>query len=376
MGVWDKINEVRSPNQPPAKRISTPAGHRLSVVLGNDAQKQKRSSFRKSLGVTIGEEPEESDRSQKSSGYSYSVWSDGEKFAIFRNTTQVTQRVGWRKIILALAILIAGIIALAVGLTVGLKKTPNDANAPQSQDPLGAETTDRPDPSNTKEPAPTDALPPPSAAPSGFPVGSYSMVTYLDTIQTNCTSNPATWTCHPSTIYNEDTVAAVASFDWVITSPTEGKYQISSSGDNPYSINFKGAELKLQAEGKDSEHFRFQVSHTKTVTPLEPLSEGEDAEVECDFTSTFLQAFLYTKRVRTYPNEDKGEGEGDAKSPAWPYAVRIEQSIAGGPDTPKCRKVSDKLPLKEKFATDDPSGSCSCLYRNANTPSPYGDAFS
>lgn len=77
-------------------------------------------------GVAVGITDAASQSSEKQSsnfgGYSWSVWSDGEKFAIFRDNKQITKRGGWRKILLIVAILICAIIALAVGLAVGLKK--------------------------------------------------------------------------------------------------------------------------------------------------------------------------------------------------------------------------------------------------------------
>ena len=91
-----------------------------------------------------------------------------------------------------------------------------------------------------------------SATPSNFPLGNYSMVTFLDTVQTNCTANAATWTCYPYTIYNTSPSKSVATFNWVITSPSSGKYQISST-DNPFSIEFKNTDLDLLDQGKSTE---------------------------------------------------------------------------------------------------------------------------
>ncbi len=58
-----------------------------------------------------------------SSGYSYSVWSDGEKkFSALRNHKQIAKRGGWRRLTIILAIILAIVIALGVGLGIGLKK--------------------------------------------------------------------------------------------------------------------------------------------------------------------------------------------------------------------------------------------------------------
>lgn len=145
------------------------------------------------------------------------------------------------------------------------------------------------------------------------------MVTFLDTIQTNCTSNPLTWTCYPDTIYNTDHVKSVATFNWIISSPSKGKFQISSDGDNSFGISFNNVDLELLDAGNDKERYRFQLSQTKKVTPAQSILKDDNSKVECDFASTSLQAFLYTKMERSYPNTDKGEPNGNPKSPVWPF---------------------------------------------------------
>lgn len=209
-------------------------------------------------------------------------------------------------------------ILLVLALTTIISSSSQTAVADESS------PTANPQSSNTASPnlkaTPTGTLAPPSSTPTNFPVGSYSMVTFLDTIQTNCTANPATWTCHPNTIFNDDPIEAVATFNWIISSPSADKFRISSTEDNPFGIAFKNAELELLDEGKESERYRFQISKTKTVKPEKSITE-DDAETECDFVGTSLQAYLYTKMARSYPDVDKGEPEGDADSPVWPFGM-------------------------------------------------------
>jgi hypothetical protein len=174
-------------------------------------------------------------------------------------------------------------------------------------------------------PTPTGTLAPPSSHPTNFPVGSYSMVTFLDTIQTNCTSNPATWTCHPNTVFYEDPSEAVATFNWIISSPSKDKFQISSKGDNPFGIEFTNQELELLDQGKDAERYRFQLSTTKTVKPEKSITE-DGQEAECEFVGTSLQAYLYTKMARSYPDTDKGQPSGDPEFDVWPYGTYIPAS--------------------------------------------------
>jgi hypothetical protein len=145
----------------PAKRISTPAGQRLSVIL--DAKRSKSPASTAKINVTtestfcnnpdhahVGQvqhghktekkpgfisvitggllnTPRESseDQMRNGSNLSVSVWSDrdAEKFGHIR---QKRRRGlcgwGWKRIALIAAILIALIIALGVGLAMGLKK--------------------------------------------------------------------------------------------------------------------------------------------------------------------------------------------------------------------------------------------------------------
>jgi hypothetical protein len=196
------------------------------------------------------------------------------------------------------------------------------------------------------------------------------LLTFLDTVQTNCTQNPSTWTCYPYTDYNTDASKSLATFNWII-SGSKGKYQISST-DNPFSISFKNADLELLDEGESTERYRFQLSETKTVSPSSALSD-DNAAVECDFEGTSLQAYLYTKMARTYPNTSKGEPEGDSTYPAWPFAVRVEQAVGGGQGIPACYKLNNGQhgdQITQGLDAQDPSGLCSCLYKNWRTPAP------
>lgn len=132
MAFWSRSKSHQQiVNEPQPKRISTPAGQRLSVILENGdsaarARDAHRASVRKSgLSAALADAPRESmeNKSGDSSGYSYSVWSDGEKkFSALRNHKQITKRGGWRRVAIILAIILALIIALGAGLGLGLKK--------------------------------------------------------------------------------------------------------------------------------------------------------------------------------------------------------------------------------------------------------------
>lgn len=171
-------------------------------------------------------------------------------------------------------------------------------------------------------PTATASSPSATSTPENFPLGSYSMVTFLDTVQTNCTANPATWTCNPYTTFNSDPLKAVATFNWIISSSSPDKYKISST-ENPFSISFKNEDLKIIDEGEETERYHFQLSQTKTVTPSESLTDDDDADTECEFADTSLQAFLYTKMASTYPDTEKGHPDGNPDFPLWPFGTLL-----------------------------------------------------
>jgi hypothetical protein len=143
----------------PAKRISTPAGQRLSLIIESTQARRGRSPAPKSkinvtttstycndpehqhvqhvqkptkkhgmVSVLTGgrlNTPRESseDRTPNGSALSVSVWShkDAEKFGHVRNQ----KSSGWwtrKRIIIVAAVLLALVIALAVGVVVGTKK--------------------------------------------------------------------------------------------------------------------------------------------------------------------------------------------------------------------------------------------------------------
>ncbi|ORY16601.1 hypothetical protein BCR34DRAFT_96402 [Clohesyomyces aquaticus] len=386
MDLWNKNKKHQQLKEPPEKRISTPAGQRLSVILengdtpGTKTRDTHRASARKSTILGLGDVPRESieDQSNKSSGYSYSVWSDtaGEKFGALRNHKTVAKRGGWKRLALLIALVLAIVIAVAVGVAVGVSKKKHSskslAASASSTDAVNANAASiTGGPLATLSPTDLPATPTslsPSATPSNFPLGSYSFITFLDTVQTNCTSNPATWTCYPYTEYNTSPSKSLATFNWIITG-SSGKFQISTT-DNPFSLSFKNQPLVLVDQGQDTERYRFQMQQTKTVSPSSAITD-DNAAVECDFESASLQAFLYTKMAKGYPDASKGESDGGPSFQTWPFAVRVEQAIGGGASTPTCYKISNGVrgqKIDANLSTQDAGNLCSCLYKNWRTP--------
>ncbi|PSN67091.1 hypothetical protein BS50DRAFT_381727 [Corynespora cassiicola Philippines] len=347
--------------EPQPKRISTPAGQRLSVILENGgdpstrgAREAHRESVRRSgLPAVLGDG--ESTQDSKNSGYSYSVWSDGEKKGGVH--TVAPQKGRRKRIIIIVALVICAIIALAVGVAVGVSKGGGSKSSSKNGSQEASDSDSSSGSNSQSTPTGTATNTVASSLPSNFPQGSYSMVTFLDTVQTNCTSNPSTWTCYPYTEYNTSPSKSVATFNWIIGT-LNGKLTITST-DNPFDISFKNADLELLDEGKSTERYRFQISSTKTVT-----ADIDGKSADCDFQYTSTQAYLYTKMAKTYPDTDTGDPTGDPSFPEWPFAVRVEQAVGGGESTPSCSSSGKQISMDAQ----DAGNLCSCLYKNWRTP--------
>ncbi|KAI9705911.1 MAG: hypothetical protein M1836_005317 [Candelina mexicana] len=282
---------------------------------------------------------------------------NGEKFNDVRNNKHIARRGGWKRLCIIGIVAAAVIVGLVVGLVVGMHHKGNKTNVPPA--------------------APAAS---PNTQPSGpFPIGSYSLTTFLDTVNTNCTSNPNTWRCFPYSTYHESAAQSEAVFNWIVSSPDGGSKSANftiSSTDNPFSIVFSNISLQLWDKGTDSERYAFQLPIDKPVSPSAPIT-ADNSNAICYFNRTTLQAYLYTKKGKTYPaasstlpSSTTGSSTISGHQP-WPYAVKIEQVISGGGDVPQCFKkingnTGDRITagLAPKRATDQ----CSCLYQNFDLP--------
>lgn len=363
----------------PAKRISTPAGQRLSIVLENSHSSRcfqpDPSAKTAKINVTttstycndpthqhidpalhVHQTPRKSglasfftggrlgipgrgadDQSHNGSGsnLSVSVWSDkdADKFGQVRERRHGGTRRGWawKRIVIIAAVIVALIIALAVGLAVGLKKKASSRQGSllplsppihvltcDGSQPSSASTSGHPTATgtNTGLPStPTSTLSP-SVAPKDFPLGNYSIITFLDTVNKNCTSNPNTWTCTPMTDYYSDPQKALAVMNWEVTG-SSGAYKITSrDAGEVLSMTFQNEALQLLDSGKDTERYMFQMSRTKSVNVTGTIGK-ETGNFECDYGTTTLQGHLYTKLARTYP--DDTIVVGNTGYSAWPY---------------------------------------------------------
>ncbi|SLM37960.1 hypothetical protein LPUS_07971 [Lasallia pustulata] len=285
----------------------------------------------------------------------YSVWNvtrpRGEKLADVRNHKFIARRGGWKRLLILAVITAAVLVALIVGLVVGLRKKHNS--------------------SQTSAPSSSS-----NSSPSGpFPIGSYSLNTFLDTISTNCTSNSATWRCYPYITYSSSPTAALATFSWVITASatSRGNYTISST-ENPFAINFVNASLRLLDANAATERYHFRVPINKTVVPSAAIT-SDNQMANCFFNGTIFEANLYTKLPKTYPPASSS-GTSAAASPSstpggafgsWPYAVEVTQTIGGGNGVPDCFEVVNGNPgaqITAGLAAQAAGEMCSCAYKN------------
>ena len=134
-------------------------------------------------------------------------------------------------------------------------------------------------------------------------------------MSTGCTSNNASWSCAPFTDYYADPQKALSVINWDITG-TPGAYKISSKDTSDLYMTFQNAPLDLMDEGKDTERYHFQIRRTKSVNMTGTLGDL-DGDFQCDYGATDLQAYLYTKMPRSFP--DDTIVVSDTGNPVWPY---------------------------------------------------------
>ena len=327
-----------------------------------------------SKGSTLVGDPRESKEERVSGpmGYSYDISS--EKLELPPPTLKkriqasnfVQRKGGWKRLLLIALILLLCIIAIVVGVVVGLsqqKKNDRDDSAASTQGAsVGVVGAAGASPTSGVGSSPTS-----TNVPNNFPVGSYSFSTFLDTVNADCTADASTWSCFPYTIYNDDKVKALTTFNWIIKAgSTKGSFVISSD-QNPFAINFENAAMKMVDKDGDNERYQFQVTMDKTVVPSGPISEDGSAAT-CVYNDTTMTGYLYTKRAKNYPSA--GMSTANATYQAWPYAVRVEQTVGGGENVPQCFKTTNGN-LGERIGNTtatDPTTLCSCLYRNFLTP--------
>ena len=193
-------------------------------------------------------------------------------------------------------------------------------------------------------------------------------MTYLQTSQSDCSSQAQDWSCYPYHTYTQSPSQAMSNFTWVITKSDNG-FSVSST-NNPWSINFDETPLIMVEPGTDNERYQFNTSLNKITVP----SIG----VNCFFNDTNLEGNLYTKKPQSYtPSGISTASAATAPAPAssddfqlWPYAVDVRQTIGGDQTVPECFRIQDNQKgdrITDGITPQPESSTCSCEYRNFNS---------
>ena len=298
---------------------------------------------------------------------------EGEKVAQLRHGTRTRQRRrdrgGWGRLALILGLVLLLAIALGVGLGVGLsKRKPRNTaqNAPSAQ-PAG--TT------------------PDTGQVQSFPLGEYSLITALRTVDTNCTSNPATWRCYPYTVFSASdsstNTSSLATFNWVVsntsttyatnttaTTPAQGipANLTVSSTLNPFSISFSDQPLTYISSSSNatSPRYTFNFTMQKPVIPSSAITDN-NAAAECFFNQTIFSATMYLGAALTFPSEELAGMSGVGGYTPWPFAVEITQTSPGGQDVPACYETVNGAVgnrIINGLTPEPTSSTCLCDYRN------------
>ncbi|KAM3425163.1 hypothetical protein BST61_g7122 [Cercospora zeina] len=293
---------------------------------------------------------------------------EGEKLAALRRSGGHKRQspLDWRRrtwIIIAVATLLAIglIVGLAVGLTVGRRASDSSNGSSQNASNSSSEG---------------------SSAQQPFPIGQYSIITRLQTVNSSCTSNAETWNCYPYQVYDPANAATTdgsrSTFDWIIanTSSTYATIGSGSTSDdglpsnltisstsNPFSLTFNDTPLTYisPSSNSSSARYTFRFDMDKAFNPPVSLAANNVA-TQCFFNQTTFTGTLYLSAPRTYPESTSSDG-----GLQWPYAIDIRQSSPGGTDVPACYEfVQGQVGTRiTSGLTPQPADTeCSCDYRN------------
>ncbi|CAK1357033.1 hypothetical protein CB0940_11806 [Cercospora beticola] len=293
---------------------------------------------------------------------------EGEKLAALRRSGGYQRKnpFSWRRrtwlIIAGVALLaIALIVGLAVGLTVGRSgSNSNNGAAQNTSDPTSSGGADQ----------------------QPFPIGQYSMITRLQTLNSSCTSVAETWNCFPYQVYDPANAATSdgsrSIYNWVIsntssTYATIGSGSTSDDGEpanltisstsNPFSLMFEDTPLTYISpkSNSSSARYTFRIDMDKAFNPPVSLAANNVA-TQCYFNQTSLTGTLYLSAPRTYPESNNSDG-----GLQWPYAIDIRQSSPGGTDVPACYEFvqgQQGARITSGLTPQSVDTECSCDYRN------------
>ncbi|KAL9093978.1 MAG: hypothetical protein Q9165_003648 [Trypethelium subeluteriae] len=354
-----KSSRPKPMEQPPPRRILSSAGKRLSTIMENGNAPQPAAPSRNPFHTKFlaAESPLRKSIDKGSSGSeATSPSSEKEAQRGLAENRYIARRGGWKRLALLLLLLLLTLLALGLGLGLGLtrKKHTSSTATPASDSSSPTAGSSGAIPS-------TSGVPPSSPS---FPQGIYSLQTYLTTVQTNCSANPATWTCFPYATYSSNAASSAATFNWAIASSSPSNHSISASS-NPFSISFSTEPLTLLDAGQPTERYALNFTLPKQVAPSSPITSDGSAAT-CFYNATVLSAELYTRMNATYPGAGQGQGGAGASYTPWPFAVRVQQLAAGGQGVPDCYELVNGA-VGESVSVgseEEEADECSCVYQN------------
>ncbi|KAK4890143.1 hypothetical protein LTR27_011135 [Elasticomyces elasticus] len=334
----DPQSSLRLPAQ---KRISAPTAARLSTITESLQPKGILRPTSSSTRPTVS-------RGTSRSGPPAYTWVpeainddedlqapvEGEKVAeLRRNGSNSQRRGGWGRVVLIVGIILA-IIALAVGLGVGLTRKKHKQQEDSSSQPAGA----TPNVGQVKQ---------------QFPLGEYSFITALRAVETNCTSNAATWRCYPYSIFDpaesSTNTSSLATFNWIVSNTSATHATNGTGGDapsnltisstnNPFSITFGNQSLTYvpgSSNNASAARYEFSFTQQKSVIPSSSIMSSGAAAI-CYYNATIFTGTLYLDANNTFPGADVADATGIGGYTPWPYAVEITQTSGGGEGVPDC----------------------------------------
>ena len=360
--------------QPRSKRILASAGQRLSTIVEHatapiqappppNSFGRKVLAFANPLQRSNEKRPQISEFSTESDSTISTL--DIEKNKGLAENKHIAKRGGWTRLTILILLSLLIILALGLGIGFGLKRKTSSSTS----------TTNPASNAITSSPAnPTTTGVPPSSP--EFPTGSYSLTTYLSSVQTNCTANPATWTCFPYTTYAANPNGSITAFNWDISSSSSNNTHLVSSSHDPFALTFPAQPLTLLDPGQPSERYTFSLTLPKQVAPSAAIAPN-GAAATCFYNASTLTASLYTRMAPSYPiakssGDGEGGGGGGPSYTEWPFAVRVEQNAEGGLEVPDCYEMNGDGQVGTRITAGlvaQPANSeCSCVYQNFDAP--------
>ncbi|KAK8072022.1 hypothetical protein PG996_005370 [Apiospora saccharicola] len=272
----------------------------------------------------------------------------------------LAKRGGWYRVALLAVLAACTIVALTVGLPLGLRQRNNSNPSATPSDQEGKQ-------------------------PVLFPAGSYSFTTALYDVTTDCTTNNSTFRCYPFKAYNQSRPElesdVSATYFWTISQHEVNSWAYSiSAAPNPFVPQFTNLSLTQLDANQPGERLTFNFRmHGAAVVPATALSSGnnnndtssDNRAATCYYNDTLVTGTVWTRRPAEFPANlttpvSNGGGQGKTLTAStafdpWPYAVQVVQSTRDAPD---CRDTEGNPVGGEFGLPPGREGECSCSYAN------------